>query len=242
MELLTILFVPSGEVRIGIPIPLFEMEHLFWKTLDYLEHRSDSFEIDRLRDLSVLIATTTEERLETALRARQERFRGNVRFLVSGSRLRPHSVQPATDALLMAIWLLVKGVSRDEIIMEDMAADTFDNGRYGVRKVDAAIYSLMGRGEEVGEVQMVTFSEKNHLRRFMWFFFWLGLWRKIRQFFIWTPQIRFFYQETGPRLSPVQWIMEQGFFFGVHLLDPLGWRSLLALLSKTMRRRNARKP
>lgn len=225
---LRVFVIPSGEIRVGNPRDIPTMKRLFQEARDYLEAKEKAtFNPAVFSNMNLLVGTSTFQRLRVALYDWEASvWKEETFFLVSGGKLRPDREQVVSDAMLMAVYLLLRGVPRERIILEEQAADTDDNARFCAELIQDRMLK-----EKSHDAEISIFSEKNHLRRFK-FAFWF---MKLKWSWMHMPHVHFHYVATGPDLSLVGVIKEWGFLL---LLMPFGRYNPLAAFNRSQRRAN----
>jgi hypothetical protein len=215
---------------VGNPSDIPTMREKFAQAKAYLEGRASYFDRDWFEKLNLLEGTDTQVRIEAALHDWvQSPEKDETVFIPSGDKLRPDSEQVVSDALLMGVYLLLRGVPRAQIMLEEKAADTSDNARFIIVHMDKA----MAREKLMGAIATV-YSEKNHLHRFWYAFLAIRFWRWV----LLRPEIIFRYRETGPKLNLFGLIREQIFLV---ILMPLGKFNPIGAALRAWRRSNGRK-
>lgn len=223
--------LPSAGILVGNPSDPPTMRRMFKWAKAYLEGKEETLDLEWFRALNILEGTDTQVRIDAALLDYyKDDDKESIIFVPSGDKLREDSKQPCTDALLIAVYLLLKGVPREQILLEEKAADTSDNARFSVRVISRKVYQTKARTAEV-----TIYSEKNHLRRFRYAFLGIRFWRWVQG----KRKLTFKYRSTGPELSAPRVVLEFAFLVG---LMPLGQFNPVGAALRARRRATGRKP
>ncbi|HSI20940.1 MAG TPA: YdcF family protein [Verrucomicrobiae bacterium] len=185
----------------------------------------------------VLEGSVTGDRLEVAY-ANWEAQGSRAVFVVSGGMLRPAHIQPVSDAQLMAQFLRERQVPAEKIIVEDRAADTFENIRFTLPLIEK-----YAKAQAYEHWRIVVFSNKLHLLRLRWGYFWLNIGRLMQKMVgRKVPLVSVAYVPTEEFTTKWDACRNWFLFLFLHLLDPLGYWHPVAYISRHIRRQNGSRP